>query len=105
MEFRTFLGTVWEVREEDDTWLKASVDEYQVTQAAATVIPKMEIARSKEMMLRVLNEKLAILEVLRDATISKGGGPPLKAVDAACGTARREAAAKLHGAQRRLEAR
>jgi len=32
------------VREVDDTWLKASVDEYQVTQAAATVIPKMEIA-------------------------------------------------------------
>jgi hypothetical protein len=32
------------------------------------VIPKMERARSKEIMLRVLNEKLAILDVLRDAT-------------------------------------
>jgi hypothetical protein len=44
------------------------LEEYQVTQAAATVIPKMDKARSKEIMLRVLNEKLAILDVLRDAT-------------------------------------
>ena len=59
----------------DCTWLKASVEEYQVMQAAATVIPKMDSAKSKEIMLRVLNEKLAILDVLRDATTECDGRP------------------------------
>jgi len=42
----------------------------------------MDRARSKEIMLRVLNEKLAILDVLRDATTyNSHDSPDLKEVE------------------------